>query len=354
MVMMRGGLMRFLGPLGPLGSLAVVALLVPTQPALLNAQATARVRVAEENFRREPNGTELATVLEGAELAVVSERGGWVQVELGGWIWAPSVAATSRDGFDLRVSTSGGENLRVRPQGRVVARLLEGSLLERVGASGNWVQVRRRGWLWRASLEISGSPPASAGATAGSGSAGAGAAGATATLPLVTAAAPLIVYATPGGDTIATFQPGTQAQVLGRTGDWIRIRIDGWVYGPEALDSALRLADTGDLTPAQLRTNPARYKGALVRWRVQFVSLQRAEPARRDFEVGEPFLLARGPAGDAGFVYLAVPEELLPLAESLEPLDYVTVVGRVRTGRSSQMGGPVIDLTDIEREEPGR
>lgn len=327
-------------------SQVALLLLVPALSLELYGQTTARILVAEENFRREPNGTELAAVLQGVELPVVGQQGGWVEVELAGWVWAPSLAATSRDGFDLRVTADGGENLRIRPQGRVVARLLEGCLLEEQSESGNWVQVRRRGWIWRASVELSGSAGATESAEPDAGST------TDEPPPLVTAAAPLVVYATPAGDTIATFQPGAQAQVLGRTGDWIRVRIDGWVYGPAALDSALRLADTGDLTPAQLRADPARYRGALVRWRVQFVSLQRAESTRRDFEEGEPFVLARGPAGDAGFVYLAVPDELIPVAESLEPLEFVTVVGRVRTGRSSQMGGPVIDLTDIEPEEP--
>jgi hypothetical protein len=326
-------------------------LIAATWPLAVEAQTTARVVVAEENFRREPNGTQLATVLRGAELPVVNEQGGWVEVELSGWIWAPSVSDANQGGFDLRVSAAGGENLRFQPQGVIVARLLRGCLLDRVTTDGNWVRVTRRGWLWRASLELGYEAEAPATESADT---------ATETIPTsespqhVVAAAPLIVYSTPGGDTVATFQPGAEAQVLGRTGDWIRIRVDGWVYGPEAFDSLLRLADTGDLTPAQLRADPARYRGALVRWRVQIISLQRAERTRRDFEEGEPFLLARGPAGDAGFVYLAVPDDLLPVVESVPQLAYITIVGRVRTGRSSQMGGPVIDLTDIEpEEEPG-
>ncbi|HSG82807.1 MAG TPA: hypothetical protein VLC48_11175, partial [Gemmatimonadota bacterium] len=331
--MMRAGISR--------SSACLIAVLIAltSWPATVAAQVTGRVLAAEENFRREPNGTQLATVLQGAQLTVVGEQGGWVEVELSGWIWAPSVATTNRDGFNLRVSASGGENLRSRPQGTVLARLLEGCLLNRVSANGNWVQVTRNGWLWRASLELSGErdPAASTGEQAGAGTSPA------ADSPsLVTADAPLPVYGTPAGDTIATFQPGAQAQVLGRTGDWIRVRIDGWVYGPEALDSAaLRLADTGDLSPAQLRADPARYRGALVRWRVQVISLQRAERTRSDFTEGEPFILARGPAGDAGFVYLAVPDHLLSVAEALTQLDYVTIVGRVRTGRSSQVGSPV-------------
>jgi hypothetical protein len=327
---MKVGLMRFVR--------WTALLLLLALPTAARAQGTARV-TAEENFRREPNGTQLAAVMPGAELTVIGEQGGWAQVELTGWVWAPSVGATSREGFDLSVRAAGGENLRASPNGTIVARMLEGCLLERLGASasGSWIQVRRLGWLWRASLETSGTAAADSAA-------------AEAAPTVITAVSPLVVHATPDGDTVATFQQGAQAQVLGRTGDWIRVRLDGWVYGPAALDSAPNLADTGDLTPAQLRADPARYRGALVRWRVQFISLRRAERARSDFEEGEPFIHARGAAGDAGFVYLAVPDNLLPIAESLQPLEYVTIVGRVRTGRSQLLGSPVVDLTDIEKE----
>ena len=332
------------------GSLFCLALLLPMLPMVVGAQEAARVRVAEENFRRDPNGNELATVLRGAEVVVVSEVGNWVQVDLVGWIWGASVAETDRGGFDLSVRADGGENLRFQPQGQVVARLLEGCLLERISTDGNWRQVRRRGWLWKPSLEMNAAPAVTAG--------GANAAPATDLLTspetleptVLTAPTSLVVHSTPDGDTIAQFHPGAQAQILGRTGDWVRVRVDGWIYGPAALDSALNLAHSGDLSPAQLRADPSRYRGALVRWRVQIVSLQRAERARTDFEEGEPFLLARGAAGDAGFVYLAVPEGLVERAEGLEPLEYVTIVGRVRTGRSAQVGSPVVDLTDIEVE----
>ncbi len=334
------------------GRLTLAAALLLAYPAPAQPQASATVRVAQENFRKDPNGTQLATVVRGTELTVISEQGGWLEVELGGWVWAPSVSETDRDGFDLSVQAAGGENLRRRPQGPIKARLLEGCLLERVAADGRWFQVKRRGWIWKGSVELSGRPAAATGPAAP------GSQPPVATPPLaesglITAAAPLDVYASPDGDSIARLRPGAQAQVLGRTGDWIRVRVDGWVYGPAALDSATHLADTGGLMPAQLRADPGRYKGALIRWRVQFISLRRAERARSDFSEGEPFIHARGAAGDAGFVYLAVPDELLAAAERLRPLEYVTVVGRVRTGRSSLLGSPVIDLTDIEVETPG-
>ncbi len=337
------------GVIRPLSGLVAALICLLPPPTESTAQVAARVNVSQENFRREPNGAQLATVLQGTEFSILAEQGPWVEVELQGWIWAPSVTRTNQGGFNLRVSANGGENLRANPQGSIRARLLEGCLLQQVGSEGNWRQVRRRGWLWRASLELLGAP-AIAADTPAAGSGGDAPSEETLEPALITAPTPLVVYATPDGDTIALFQTGAQAQVLGRSGDWVRVRVDGWIYGPAALDSALNLADSGTLMPAQLRSDPGHYKGALVRWRVQFISLRRAERARTDFEEGEPFIHARGPAGDPGFVYLAVPQALLAVAQRLQPLQYVTVVGRVRTGRSALLGSPIIDLTDIEVE----
>jgi hypothetical protein len=76
--------------------------------------------------------------------------------------------------------------------------------------------------------------------------------------------------------------------------------------------------------------------------------VERAEPARVDFHENEPFILARSAQGEQGFVYVAVPPELLPDAEALRPLQVIVVLGRVRTGRSALMGHPVIDLIALE------
>lgn len=329
----------------------VPLLLLPAEP--VKAQGSqARLRVAQENFRKSPNGKPLATVFEGAELEVVGVQRNWVEVELSGWIWGPAVRKTDREGYDLAVRTPGGANLRLTPNGKILGRLLEGFLLRRMGSSGNWLQVHRRGWVWAPSLDLTtlASAPAAVASQPQASGGDVETDDGDETSRLLTAPGHLPVHATPDGDTLAVVRPGARAQILGRAGDWIRIRMDGWVYGPAALDSLVDVADTGDLTPALLRADPGRYKGALIRWRVQFVSLRQAEPARSDFEEGEPFILARGPQGDIGFVYLAVPEGLIEIAERLQPLDYVTVLGRVRTGRSTLLGSPVIDLTDIEVE----
>ncbi len=304
-------------------------------PARAQSVTTARVTVERENFRREPAGRKVATVLQGASLRVLSQRDRWVHVELAGWLPADAVREERRGGFEWVVTRSGGARLLVEPGGAAVAELAEGFGFERRGEQGTWVRIRREGWLWAPSVELvrGTAPVAEPGLFA-------------------TGPAPVAVFSQPDGDTVATIAPGAGAQVVGRTGDWYRVRVEGWVYGPAASDTSLRVADTGDLTPAQLRADPNRYRGALVRWRVQVVALRRAESIRTDFREGEPYLLARGPSGDRGFVYLAVPPHLVARAETVASLSYVTVVGRVRTGRSDLMGSPVIDLVDIE-PEPG-
>ena len=118
-----------------------LALLLVAVPSLATAQGTQRLERAT-SLRKEPGGTELAVVDAGASLATGSTRGDWIQVTLEGWIWSPSVARTSREGFDLVVSARGGENLRTGPNGSRVARVAEGMLLDRRAADGRWVRVR--------------------------------------------------------------------------------------------------------------------------------------------------------------------------------------------------------------------
>src|SRR3989304_481552 len=125
------------------------------------AHAQARFRAARaENFRQQPGPDQkiLGSVYQGTELVAGQTKDGWVEVTLEGWIFGRSVGRTTRDGFNLAVTVSGGENLRATPGGRVLARLANGFLLDEVSRSTNgWVQVRRTGWVWGQSLEPVGS-----------------------------------------------------------------------------------------------------------------------------------------------------------------------------------------------------
>ena len=312
-----------------------------------------RITVPEENFRKEPRVTgsnRLATLFEGAVLAVESGQGRWVRATLEGWIWSASVSGTDRDGFDLIVSNPGGENLRVAPQGdaRRVARLLRGMLLDRVERQGNWTRIRRSAWVWAESAtEVEGetSPLAAAEPVSPDPGPEAEIEARPAELPdrIVVSGEGVELHVSPAGDTLASLRPQADLEVLAREGSWARVRVEGWVWVPATLpvDSALA---SSDLTPADVAANPDQYRGRQVRWRLQFVAVERAELARADFYEGEPFILAREADGEQGFVYVAVPPELLLEAEGLRPLQMIEVLGRVRTGRSALMGFPVLDL----------
>lgn len=332
-----------------LATLACVVATGITTPAM---GQSVRVSVPEENFRKEPRVTSsnrLATVFEGAVLQVDGRQGRWVRAVLEGWIWTPSVQATDRDGFELVVSAPGGENLREAPEGeaRRIARVLRGMLLDRVEQRGSWTRVRRSAWIWAESTvetEDSAEAPATTPAeppteveTPDDG------APMRAELPdrIVVSGAPVELHVSPEGDTLAVLQPDADLEILARQGSWARVRLEGWVWVPSTLpaDSA-----AGDLTPADVAANPDQYRGRQVRWRLQYVSLENAEPARTDFFEGEPFILGRAPDGDQGFIYVAVPPELLEEVAELRPLQLIDVLGRVRTGRSALMGVPVIDL----------
>ncbi|MEK6254876.1 MAG: hypothetical protein N2B05_09295, partial [Gemmatimonadales bacterium] len=151
------------------------------------------------------------------------------------------------------------------------------------------------------------------------------------------------LHVSPSGDTLASLRPDADLEVLARQGSWARVRVEGWVWVPSTLPADSAVASE-DLSPADVTANPDQYRGRQVRWRLQFVSVETAEPARADFYEGEPFILARAADGEQGFVYVAVPPELLLEADGLRPLQMIEVVGRVRTGRSALMGVPVLDL----------
>lgn len=322
-------------------------------PSTLAAQSVATVSAEQENLRQDPQGTRLASVMQGTEMSVLEEQGQWRQVRLEGWIWAPSVRSTNRNGYDLEVSADGGENLRATPNGEIRARAREGMLFTRLGRQGNWFRVQREAWMWAPSLDIrqvqetgEGQGGDSSGGT-GEGGSTEGSGEAPAREHVVVGEQPVRLRTTArDGDSTATIYPGSDLEVLARKGEWTRVRMDGWVRDPMLVspDSA---GVESDLTAAELRQNPEKYRGRRVRWTVQFVALRRAEAIRTDFYEGEPFLLARPPGSSEGFVYLAIPPELLSEAQNLKALQSIEVLARVRTGSSSLMGVPILDLLAI-------
>lgn len=165
-----------------------------------------------------------------------------------------------------------------------------------------------------------------------------------ATIPLRPASRAEIRIA-PDGAVIGTvIAPGTILPMARERG-WVRVRMEGWIKESDLLpvDSSLRTA----LSAADLRADPEGSKGKLVRWKVEVLAFQRADALRRDLNTGEPYLLARGPAGENAMLYLALPAALVNDAKTIVPLTVVQITARVRTGRSAPTNVPILDVEAI-------
>jgi hypothetical protein len=316
-------------------------------PPLMGQAASVTV---EENFRAEPNGAVLGQLDPGARVTVEAQQGGWTRATVGGFVWVPSLQVWSSDDFDLVVSQPGGENLREAPSGHVLGRLVEGALLEEVERIPGWIEVRRTGWIWTPSLDIEAAAPVESSSQAGD------------PPPVMLSGegwlrsggrdAPIL--SGPAGDTLASIRPGSEVRVLGREGNWARVRLEGWAwvpgFAPEPPEGGGEEAPVLASVPVgELSRDFERLRGRLVELDLQFISLERAEQVRTDFYEGEPFLLTRSMDADRAFVYVAVTPERLESLDSLTPLERLRVVGRLRAGAAALTGSPILDLVDLER-----
>lgn len=311
----------------------------------VEAQGTARLRL-DENFRRTPNGEVLARLNGGVAMQVVARQGNWVQMDLEGWMWMRSLQVSRDAAFELVVSEPEGENLRDAPSGVILGRLERGTLLEEIRRVPGWILIRRRGWVWGASVaEVTDAPaavsptssiPSTPSASRPTGFTGVGAAGA-------------VILTAPDGDTLATAAPGAELEVTARQGNWVRVRVEGWIWQPD-MPTPEDGGEPGALSPDDVAVRPEAYAGRVVSWRLQFISQEKAEAIRTDFFEGEPFLLCRFGSEGGQFVYVAVPPDRLGEVEGLVPLEYLTVTARVRTGASVLTGTPIVDLLSVVRE----
>src|SRR5882762_2740806 len=353
-----------------LRALPVLLGLVP--PLSLTAQAHYRVTTDGAWFYQEPGGKRLARLARGAVLLGGETQGDWQGVVLEGWIFTTSVGPTPRAGYDLTVTRAPEENLRSAPAGALIGKLPQGFLLNRVaeGTSGRWVHVTRAGWVEATDVESvaqvassrtastdtgSGGPipgrRATAPATLGHGS-GVGppdtSAGSSAPVDpaRVESARRTVLYRVPEGPPTGTLAPSAPLRVLGRSGEWTRVELEGWVKSAD-----LEIAPPGVLvgiTAAELRTDPQRYAGQVLRWTLQFISTQQADELRPEIPNGATYFLARGPLPERGFVYVVVPEAKRAQLETLTPLATIQVTARVRTGRTRFLGNPVLDMISLE------
>jgi hypothetical protein len=102
--------------------------------------------------------------------------------------------------------------------------------------------------------------------------------------------------------------------------------------------------DSASVTLEQLRAEPEKYTGQAVTWRLQYLALQVADELRPELPPGEPYILARGPLPEAGFVYVSVTREQAERFRKMSPLDEFTANGTIRSPRTRYLPTPVIEL----------
>ena len=317
---------------------AVLILLLVPSPSVAQVR---EIALEAEVFRKTADGLRLAELTQGTRVVVHRTEGSWAEVDIEGWVPSAAIATSTREGHNGVISTQGGEPLRAEPSGPVSGLLLEGFLVHRIEDADGWSLVRRTGWVREAALAVpstSFTPPGAEAARAPS-----------AVAPgreMTAGDDALVLRSAPEGRTVVTVETGTPVTVVERRSGWTRVRVEGWVPS-EQLVTADSDSVVAGVSAAALRANPDDYAGVRLRWAVQFLSLEQAEPERIDFYEGEPFLLARAPDPGDGLVYVAVPAELLAAAETLRPLQTIDILVRVRTGRSALMGVPVLDLLAI-------
>ena len=314
---------------------------------------------APADLYKEPEGVPLVSLPAGAPVETGRARGGWHSAVVEGWIFTESTDRTRRDGFDLVVTPVKGENLRESPNGAVVGRVREGTLLERVEQRGRWTHVRRKGWIPRKAL-----PGKAAAAVTGVSERPAsvqqpqpapkprGPAAATpAPAPpaeggerIQTARETPLAAAAEGG-TLGTLQGGTPARILARAGDLVTIAVEGCIPA-----DAIAPSDSGAMvgvTAAGVHAAPARFVGQTVEWRLQVIAVKRADELRSEMAPDQPYLLTRGPLPEPGFVYVTIPADRVAEFEALPPLQELRLRVTLRAARTKFLATPVAELVSV-------
>ena len=334
---------------------ALPVVLCLAAPPPVAAQGRYRVTNDGESFYLEPSGRRLARLARGAIVGGGVTRGDWMQVTIEGWIFATSVGPSPRPEFDLVVTKAPDENLRSSAGGALVAKLAEGFGLKKVGQDDRWVHVTRDGWVQTTALAILPDVIATRTVTASDtvsseGGLTPGRRPGVDSTPTVPArqqpARPTTLYRAPDGPEAGTVTAETPLRVLGRTGEWARVQIEAWVKATD-VQAAPPGVQVG-VSAAELRAEPQRYFGQVLRWTLQYIAVQKADDLRPDIPAGATYVLARGPLPERGFVYVIVPDGKLASIQALAPLATIQVTARVRQGRSRFLGNPVVELISLE------
>jgi hypothetical protein len=346
-------------------------------PVAASAQATLR---SNAHLRATPDGVLIATLRGGAAVGAGKTSGEWTLVTVEGYVYKTGIGG-KRDTFRISAA-SDGVLLResASPTGKQLASMKEGMGLVRVGSRGDWVRVKRTAWvhssllakdrtLASAKKEDRARPSAAKPAPSSGGAASSVAASDAApgdstrtehgevdnasdsTGGRSDAASTMVAHRAtdlrlaPEGKRLAALDSSASVAVIARERGWTFVRVEGWVPDSVLVPEAGSMLTA--ISAADLRAEPDRYTGQTVRWEVQKIALQTADPLRKGLAPDEPYLLARGPGDEHSLLYLALPRSLVEQARRIEPLARLVVTARVRAGRSEPSGVPLLDVLSI-------
>jgi hypothetical protein len=122
---------------------------LPAFPAY--AQRAAHIGRNDVPFVGEIGGPRLGQVVGGVPVQAGETSQNHTQITLDGWVFRSSLRPANRDGHTLAIFPT-LENLRESANGRILARMVQGFLLDEVERRGRWVHVRRAVWVPAAGL----------------------------------------------------------------------------------------------------------------------------------------------------------------------------------------------------------
>jgi hypothetical protein len=146
----------------------------------------------------------------------------------------------------------------------------------------------------------------------------------------------------PDSSAVTSLPTGTPARVVGRSGEWVRVQVEGWVR-----ESDVKPAESGVLagiSAAEVRATPDRFVGQTLDWRLQIIAVQVADELRPEMPPGQPYLLTRGPLPEPGFVYVMIPASRVAEFRALAPLHEMTLRVTLKAARSRYLATPVAEL----------
>ena len=302
---------------------AIVLLAAVAMPSFGQA---ARPLVTDADLLKEPGGVQLLHILKGAVVTVGVASSGGFATTIDGWIPAKDLHDDKRDGFDISVLPAAGTTLRNTPGGNPLASARLGALFDKVEVTGSWVHVKRTGWVSAVAFAIT---PSAKSAPA------AGVAAVATTIGAGTA-----LLAQPNGTAAATLEAPLHVDVVEHRNGFARVRIDAWVR-----DAAVGAAPEPEgITAAAIRAAPDKYVGQTVEWTLQLLGVQKADDLRPEMPAGQPFLLARGPLPETGFVYVMVTPAEADQFRKLEALAKIRIRATIKVGKSRFLPTPVLNL----------